>query len=74
MRVSAIENYEGTLAGGGMNVVIVGKLGHRKPVTPVGLLVVDEHPEISLELLVDSFSLSISLWVEGCGCVWGDVQ
>ena len=37
--------------------------GEQQPEWPVGLSVVDEHSEVVLNFLVDSFCLSIGLWV-----------
>ncbi len=49
--------------------------GHEgEPFGPVILKVVDEDPEILLNFLVDSFSLSICLWVVGSGYVCLDLE
>ena len=46
--------------------VVVCKLGQWEEVVPIFLLVVDVHPKILFQDLVDSFSLAISLRVVGC--------
>jgi len=45
--------------------VVVCKLGQGKEVDPIILLVVDIHPKILLQDLIDLFSLTISLWMVG---------
>jgi hypothetical protein len=42
-----------------MDMVVVLELGHRQKVIPVVLSLVDEDAKILLQLLVDSFSLSV---------------
>ena len=44
------------------------KLSYRKPLAPVILSIVDEHGEEFFDLLVNSFRLTICLWVVRC---WG---
>ena len=48
-----------------MDSVVVGKLGHGYPLRPVILVVVEEDPEVLLQLFVDMLRLSIRLRVEG---------
>ncbi len=62
--VLSVEYREGTLACCAVNPIVVGKFSQWEPVAPVGLLVVNEDLEILLDFLVDSFSLSVGLWVE----------
>ncbi len=57
-----------------MNAIVVRELGKREPITPVGLLMVNEDAEVLLHFLVNPFSLSICLWVKGGGCVQCDVE
>ena len=48
-----------------MQSVVVPKLGQWEEVDPIILLVVDVHPKILFQDLVDSFGLAISLRVVG---------
>ncbi len=48
---------------------VMGNLSKWEPITPVGLSVIDEDLQVLFDLLVDSLRLTISLWVEGCGCI-----
>ncbi len=57
-----------------MNSVIVCEFGEGEPVAPVGLSVVDEDPEILLNLLVYSFCLAVCLRMEGGRHVHRDVE
>ena len=57
-----------------MHPVVVGELRQWQPLSPVVLMVVDEDPEILLDLLVDPLSLSISLRVVCRGEVSLNVQ
>jgi hypothetical protein len=45
--------------------IVVGELCFRKQLTPVVLLVVDEHSKILFENLIDAFSLTITLGMIG---------
>ncbi len=72
--ILSVEYHEGALLGCAMNSVIMREFGKREPITPVCLSVIDEDSKILFDLLVNSFSLSISLWVEGCGRVRCDVK
>ena len=45
--------------------VVVGKFGHGYPLRPVVLVVVEEDPEVLLQLLIDTLRLSIRLRMEG---------
>ncbi|KAK0187064.1 hypothetical protein F5146DRAFT_1141931 [Armillaria mellea] len=56
-RVSAIEYHEWASTHGGVDPVVVGKLGNGEPIAPVGLSVGDEEAKVSLELLVNSFEV-----------------
>ncbi len=57
-----------------MDAVVVGKLSEWEPIASVGLSMVDEDAEIFLYFLVNSFCLSVGLWVEGRGGVGSDVE
>ncbi len=54
--------------------VVVRKLGKWQPIGPVVLSVVDEDSKVLFDFLVDSFSLSVGLWVKGRGRIQGDVE
>ena len=47
-----------------MDVIL--ELSKREEVHPVNLPLVDEEAKVLFQLLVDSFRLAVSLWVEGC--------
>ena len=49
-----------------MEAIVVGKLGHWQPGTPVVLLVRHISPEVLLQCLVLALRLPVSLWVEHC--------
>jgi hypothetical protein len=49
-----------------VDLIVVGKFSKGNPVKPVILLLVDEELYILLNLLIDLFHLTISLWVIGC--------
>ena len=49
--------------------VVVGKLRHWEVLGPIGLIVVDVKSKVRFEDLVDSFRLSVRLWVIGGGQV-----
>ncbi len=72
--MSAIEVHEQGLSCHAVNSVVVGELGEWEPVAPVGLSVIDKDPEILLNFLVDSFHLSIGLWVKSHGGILHDVE
>ncbi len=72
--VLSVEYHEWTLACRAVNPIIVGELSEREPITPVGLLVVNENPEVLFDLLVNMLSLSICLRVECHSGVWRDVE
>ena len=48
-----------------MRCVVVRKLGQGEEIDPVILLVVDIHPQVLLQDLVDSFGLAVGLRVIG---------
>lgn len=72
--VSAIQNHEWTFAGCTINSVVVCELSKREPVTPVSLSVAYKDAQVLFNFLVDSFSLAICLWMEGCQGVRCDVK
>ena len=67
LRVPSVVDVEGSHAGRRGYRVVVSVLSHGEQVHPVVLLLVDVWPEVCFDILVDSFGLSISLWVEGHG-------
>ncbi len=50
------------------------KLREREPIGPVVLSIVNEDSEVLLDLLVNSFSLTICLGMEGGRCIGRDVE
>jgi len=50
-----------------MHLVIVGKLGYGQPFVPVVLMLVHKESEELLDFLINSLSLTVSLWVIGGG-------
>ncbi len=72
--VSSIEDHEGAVARSAMGPIVVRELCKRQPVGPVTLSVVNEDPEVFLNLLINSFSLAICLWMPGGQGVWSDVK
>ncbi len=72
--VSAEEYHEETLSGSTVNAIVVSELSEGEPVAPVGLSVINEDAKVLFDFLVNLFGLSIGLWVEGHGCVWGNVE
>ena len=61
----AIQCHEGRVTSGRLDLVVVGELSKRQPLSPVILVVVDEDAQVLLNLLVDALCLSISLGVVG---------
>jgi len=51
-----------------MNSIVVGEFGNRDPFVPIVLSLVEKKPEELLDLLVDTFSLPVRLWVVSHGC------
>jgi len=66
-RVETVGEVEGSVTGGGMDGVVVGKLSMGKEGGPGGLLEVDKDAEELLKGLVQTFGLTVSLGVEGGG-------
>ena len=50
-----------------MDPIVVGKFSKGDPFKPIILTLVDEELKVLLNLLNDLLSLTISLWVVGCG-------
>ena len=50
-----------------MSSVVVRELGHRDPIDPIILVVIDVHPEVLFQFLVDPFGLTVSLRMVGHG-------
>ena len=63
--VVAVHEVEWGESSRNMDSVVVGKFGHGYPLRPVVLVVVEEDPEVLLQLLIDALRLSICLWVKG---------
>src|SRR5882724_6107902 len=65
-RIKSLVSKERGNHGRRVRCVVVRKLGQGKEVDPIVLLVVDVHPKVLLQDLVDLFGLAIGLWVIGC--------
>ena len=65
-QVCALKCVEWQAAQGRVEAIVVGKLGHWQPGTPVVLLVCHIGPEVLLQCLVLALRLPISLQVECC--------
>ncbi len=57
-----------------MDPVVVRKLHEWEPIGQVILSIVNEDPEIFLDLLVNSFGLTVCLRMESGRCVGHDVE
>ena len=62
--LASVKHERGGL-GQSVDLVVVGKFSYREPVIPVVLPLVYEEAQELLDLLVDTFSLAIGLWVVG---------
>ena len=51
------------VSGSGVRLISILEGGEQEPERPVCLSIVDEHPKIVLDFLVDPFCLSVCLWV-----------
>ena len=51
------------MSGSGVRLISILEGGEGEPERPVSLSVVDEHPKIVLDFLVNPFCLSVCLWV-----------
>ena len=59
VRVSSIKSIEGRIFCCGMSGIVVGELRERQPITPVVLLIINEHSKILLQDLIDLLCLSV---------------
>ena len=59
VRVSSIEGIEGRMFCCGMCGIVVRELRKGQPITPVVLLIINEHSKILLQDLIDSLCLSV---------------
>ena len=50
-----------------MDMIVVCKLSEREEFIPIILALVDKKSEVLFQLLVEVFSLTVGLWVVGCG-------
>ena len=50
-----------------MDMIVVCKLSEQEEFVPIILVLIDKKSEVLFQLLVDVFSLTISLQVVGCG-------
>jgi len=46
--------------------IICSKLSQRKPLNPIILLIIDEHPAVLFHTGIHSFCLAICLWMKSC--------
>ena len=67
LQVLAGVKHERSLLGGRMHMVVVLEFSQWEQLIPVILPLVYKELEILLQLLVDSFHLSIALWVVSSG-------
>jgi hypothetical protein len=51
-----------------MDVVVVLEFCHGQKFIPVILALIDKDPEVLFQFLVDTFHLSVCLWMVCCGC------
>jgi hypothetical protein len=65
VRVSAHIEDEGSVPGGGVDVVVVRELCKWQEFVPVVLSFIHEEVDILLHFLVKPFRLSVALWVVG---------
>ena len=70
----SVVGEERSLAGRGMDGVVVSELGEGEELLPVVLLVVAEGTQVLFEDLVDALGLAVGLWVERRGHVGLDVE
>src|SRR6267378_2797786 len=59
---------ERCLLSAGVDMVVVLEFRHGQKFIPVILALIDKDPEVLFQFLVDTFCLSIHLWVVRCGC------
>ena len=57
-----------------MDLVIVGELSKRQPLRPVRLMVIGENPEVVFDFPIESFHLTIYLWVVHSAGITGDAK
>ncbi len=74
MWISSIQNEEGAFARGAMDSIVVCEFGKWQPVGPIVLVIVNEDPEIFLDLLVNLLGLAIRLRMPGSRCIRHDVE
>jgi hypothetical protein len=67
MGVLPTVQHEGGDLGGGVDPIIVCKFSEGKPVVPVIMMLIDKHSEVLFDLLIDVFSLPVSLGMESGG-------
>ena len=65
-RMVTIVGKERCYLSSGVDGVVVGELGQRQEFPPVVLPIVAVQPEVLLNLLIELFCLSISLWMVCC--------
>ncbi len=73
-RVLSVQHHERVLASSAVDPVVVRKLCEWEPIGPVVLSIVNEDLEVFLDLLVNSFGLTICLRMESGRCVGRDVE
>ena len=67
MRVVPIQCHKGRVTSGRLHLVVVREFCCQEEFVPIVLLVADKELDELLKLLVDAFSLAISLWVVSSG-------
>ncbi len=63
--IVTVIDFKGTFASGKVNTIIVSKSSKREPFHLIGLEMIDKNAKVFFDFLVDSFSLTISLGMEG---------
>ncbi len=72
--ILAVQYHERAFLCGAVDVVVVCELSEREPITPICLSVIDKDSKVLFDLLVHSFRLSISLWMECRRGIRGDIE
>src|SRR3981189_1452729 len=67
-RVLTVVDHKWRKLSSTMNSIVMGEFGDRKPLNPVILTMVNKDAKILLKFLVDTFCLTISLWMVSCRC------
>ncbi len=72
--VTAVQDHGGAFARSTVDSIVVCELCEWEPIGPVVLSIVNKDSEVLFNFLVNSFSLTICLRMEGGRCVGHDVE